>query len=76
MKRKKKTRKRVREYSYRGCPLTSNRSPWCFRLCAPDAKGNGRCGRFAPHAIKGRTQLAIAAYQKKKLAEQRKKRQA
>jgi hypothetical protein len=67
--KRKKTRNRafVQEYSYRGCPLTANRSPWCFRLCVPNAKGVGRCNRIAPHSFLSRTQLAIAAHQKRRL---------
>jgi hypothetical protein len=65
-KTKKKSKSRLMDYSFLGCPLTANRSPWCFRLCVPDAKGCGRCGRVAPHALKGRTQLAIEAHMRKK----------
>lgn len=43
-----------------GCPLTRNRSVWCYGMCTP-RDGLGVCGRVAHHAIKGRTQLAIAA---------------
>ena len=66
-KRKKKPRVEYRlwEYTYRGCPLTASRSPWCFRLCDPDEEGDGRCGRVAPHGIKSRTQLAIEAHRNK-----------
>jgi hypothetical protein len=63
----KRAKKSPPQYTYRGCPLTNNRSAWCFRLCAPDAEGQGRCGRIAPHSLKGRTQLAIAAENKKRL---------
>ena len=45
----------------RGCPLTKNRSAWCYRLCAP-VDGLGVCGRIAPHALRGRTDLAIEKY--------------
>jgi len=44
-----------------GCPLTKNRSAWCYRLCAP-VDGLGTCGRVAPHALRGRTDLAIEKY--------------
>jgi hypothetical protein len=44
-----------------GCPLTRNRSAWCYRLCAPE-HGLGACGRVAPHALRGRTDLAIEKY--------------
>jgi len=62
-----KTHKGVREYTYLGCPLTRNRSAWCFRLCSPDDDGHGHCGRIAPHGIKGRTQQGIEKYNKKQL---------
>jgi hypothetical protein len=42
----------------RGCPLTRNQSNWCFAICSP-VDGKGTCGRAAPHAVLGRTQLAI-----------------
>jgi acyl-coenzyme A thioesterase PaaI-like protein len=62
-----RTVKGHREYTYLGCPLTRNRSAWCFRLCIPDASGNGECGRLAPHGLKSKTQLAIEAHSKKLL---------
>ncbi len=58
-------RRKVRKYSYLGCPLTKNRSPWCFRICNPDSKGKGRCGRIAPHTLKGRIQLGVIEHEKK-----------
>jgi len=48
--------------TYRGCPLTRNRTAWCFRLCEPDPQGHGRCGRVAPHDLQGKTQLSIHRY--------------
>lgn len=63
-------KKSLPQYTYLGCPLTRNKSPWCFRLCAPDVEGKGRCGRIAPHTLKGRTQLAIEAHKKKKKLEE------
>ncbi len=44
-----------------GCPLTKNRTPWCFRLCTPVA-GQGFCGRVAPHSVTGRTDRALLNY--------------
>lgn len=60
-------KKGVKEFTYLGCPLTRNRSAWCYSLCPPDAEGHGRCGRVAPHSLKGRTQLAIENYKKRQL---------
>jgi acyl-coenzyme A thioesterase PaaI-like protein len=54
-----RTSKGLKEYTCLGCPLTRNRTAWCFRLCTPDSEGKGRCGRLAPHSLKGNTQLSI-----------------
>ena len=59
----------LKEYTYLGCPLTSNQSAWCFRLCRPDGQGTGRCGRLAPHGLKSRIQLGIENYNKQLQAE-------
>lgn len=66
--RKVKTRRGLREYTYLGCALTRNRSPWCFRLCDPDVEGHGQCGRVAPHALTGRIQAGIQEYNKRQRA--------
>ena len=58
----------MRDYTYRGCALTRNSSPWCFRLCEPDAGGLGRCGRVAPHGLKGHTARSIEKHNKALLA--------
>lgn len=67
-KRRVKTRSGLKEYTYLGCPLTRNRSPWCFRLCTPDLDGRGHCGRVAPHALVGRIQAGIQDYNKRQRA--------
>jgi uncharacterized protein (TIGR00369 family) len=67
-KRRVKTSTGLKEYTYLGCPLTRNRSPWCFRLCAPDVEGHGHCGRIAPHALTGRIQAGILEYNKRQRA--------
>ena len=59
-----RTKKGVKKYTYLGCPLTRNRSAWCYRICPPDAEGHGRCGRVAPHSLKSSTQMAILNYKK------------
>lgn len=64
VKRQIKPRRRFKEYTYLGCPLTRNRTPWCFRLCTPDTVGNGVCGRIAPHSLKSRIQQSIIAYKR------------
>jgi acyl-coenzyme A thioesterase PaaI-like protein len=67
-RRKVRTKRGFREYTYLGCPLTKDRTAWCFRLCVPGADGKGRCGRVAPHGLQGRTQLAIADHPRKRRA--------
>lgn len=42
-----------------GCPMDRHRATWCRGLCTP-RHGIGPCGRLAPHALRGRTQRAIA----------------
>ncbi len=58
-------RKGLKKYTYLGCPLTKNRSPWCFRMCQLNADGTGLCGRVAPHGFKSRIQQGIEDYKKK-----------
>lgn len=58
-------RKDLKEYTYLGCPLTNNRTPWCFRTCNPNADGTGFCGRVAPHGFKSRIQQGIEDFKKK-----------
>jgi len=68
-KKKIRTRKGLKEYTYLGCPLTRNRTAWCFRLCTPDSEGRGQCGRVAPHSLKSAIQTAIEKHGKKKMEE-------
>ncbi len=63
---KNNNRKGLRVDNRMGCPLTQNRTLWCFALCTPDDNKNGFCGRVAPFGIKGKTQSAIEGYNKKK----------
>ena len=44
-----------------GCPLTKNRTPWCFNICTP-VDGMGECGRLQPYHLVGRTDGAILRY--------------
>jgi hypothetical protein len=64
IKRKINPEKRLKEYTYLGCPLTNNRSAWCFHLCVPDSLGNGTCGRIAPHSLTSRIQQSIIDYKR------------
>ncbi len=59
-------RKALPGYRYLGCPLTKNRSPWCFRMCRPSPAGYGKCGRHAPNSFVGRIQSSIIVYDNKK----------
>jgi hypothetical protein len=60
-----RTLKGLKEYTYLGCPMTNNRSPWCFRMCRPNADGTGLCGRVAPHGFKSRIQQGIEDFKKR-----------
>jgi len=51
----------------RRCPMVRYRASWCRGLCTP-IKGLGTCGLLAPHAMKGRTQRAIANHKKRRAA--------
>ncbi len=64
-----KWNRKIPSYTYLGCPLTKNESAWCFRICSPDYSGKGRCGRIAPHTLKGNIQQGIIDYKKKKRME-------
>lgn len=64
--KKIRTVRGLREHRHLGCPLTRNRTPWCFRICEPDADGTGVCGREAPHGLKGRTWLAIEKHREER----------
>jgi hypothetical protein len=57
----KREKRRVKEYTVLGCPLTKSHSLWCHGLCVPQ-EGIGYCGRVAPHTVTGRTQMAILKY--------------
>ena len=61
-----KVRKGLKSYTYLGCPMTNNRSPWCFRMCKPNADGTGFCGRIAPHGFKSRIQQGIEDFKKRR----------
>jgi hypothetical protein len=43
------------------CPKYGHRITWCRQICTPIGN-KGDCGRLAPHAMVGKTQAAIAAY--------------
>ncbi len=64
MKKTIKRHKKIPKYTFLGCVMTRNRTPWCFRMCAPDTEGKGKCGRIAPHTLKGSIQLGIIEYEK------------
>ena len=64
-----RTSKGIREHTYLGCPLTRNRSAWCFRICTPDPEDKGKCGRVAPHSLLSSTQMAIKKHDEKRRLE-------
>jgi len=53
--------RRLPEHLTLSCPRYGHRITWCRLMCTPIA-GKGDCGRLAPHAMIGKTQAAIAAY--------------
>ena len=55
----------LKAYTYRGCPMTNNRTPWCFRMCQPNEDGTGFCGRVAPHGFMSRIQQGIMDFKKR-----------
>jgi len=65
IRKRVRVRKTLKPYTYLGCPLTKNRSPWCFRMCELNADGTGFCGRVAPHGLQSHIQQGIAAYKKR-----------
>lgn len=48
---------------FMGCPMVRGKATWCRGLCQPQ-HGKGTCGRPAPHAMRGKTQRAIARYKR------------
>jgi len=58
-------RKDLKSATYIGCPMTKNRSPWCFRMCKPNSDGTGLCGKIAPHAFRSRIQQGIDDFQQR-----------
>ena len=73
-RRRRRYRGKRIDYTYLGCPLTKNNSPWCYRMCKPGPNGIGDCGRLAPHSMKSRIQLGIEKHKmdqiKKEMKEQ------
>ena len=67
---KRERKRKVPDYTVRGCPLTKSHSLWCHGLCVPE-DGIGFCGRVAPHTVVGKTQLAILKYKIKQHKDQR-----
>ncbi len=59
--RKPLKKRRPPTYRVLGCVMTHSRTQWCYGICKPK-NGLGACGRLFPHALKGRTQMAIARY--------------
>ena len=51
-------RDRVPSYVTISCPFNGHQVSWCMGFCEPVGT-LGHCGRLAPHAMKGRTQIAL-----------------
>ena len=49
------------EFRTLDCPSYGHRITWCRQICTPIGN-KGECGRLAPHAMVGKTQAAIAAF--------------
>lgn len=61
LKTRKHRSKLLRTHTALRCVVAGHQVTWCRSLCQP-IHGHGLCGRPAPHALKGRTQAAIAGY--------------
>ena len=59
--KQERKRTKLRTHTALRCPFNGHQASWCRSLCEP-ISGQGPCGRPAPHAVMGRTQVAIAAY--------------
>jgi hypothetical protein len=64
IKLKNNGKRRLPPYRTIKCPMVGHQATWCRGLCIP-SDGHGICGRVAAHAMKGRTQIAIAEYNKR-----------
>lgn len=64
---KKKKKKKLPPYTYLGCSVTKDRTPWCRSVCVP-MEGKGQCGRDFPGLMEGRIQRAIRDYKLNQLA--------
>ena len=67
LRRKRVSRKPLREYTVLRCPFNGHQVSWCRHLCEP-IDGVGACGRLATHHMLGKTQLAIARYKEREAA--------
>jgi len=63
IKRKKSSKRAIREYTVLRCPMVGHQASWCRQLCTP-TDGKGLCGRPATHHMKDKYQIAIARYRK------------
>jgi len=57
-------------YTYLGCAVTKDKTPWCRSVCKP-RNGIGQCGRPFPGHMEGRTQRAIKKYKSKQRSEEK-----
>jgi hypothetical protein len=54
-------KKKLPPYTYLGCAVTKDRTPWCRSVCVP-IEGKGQCGRDFPGLMEGRIQQAVRNY--------------
>ena len=57
----KKKKKKLPPYTYLGCSVTKDQTPWCRSVCQP-IDGKGQCGRDFPGHMEGRLQEAVRNY--------------
>ena len=65
--RRRRIRKKLPPYTYLGCSVTKDQTPWCRSVCTP-IEGKGQCGREFPALMEGRIQEAVRNYRLQQLA--------
>jgi ribosomal protein L34E len=65
------TKKKLPPYTYLGCSVTKDRTPWCRSVCEP-IDGKGQCGRDFPGHMEGRLQEAVKNYKLQQRAAEKK----
>ena len=60
-RKQRMTKKKLPPYTYLGCSVTKDKTPWCRSVCTP-IEGKGQCGRDFPGLMEGRIQQAVRNY--------------